>query len=265
MYAARLTSDTPGKFTALASYGGELLAFKEDSISIVSGTNPKHYYVSTITGIGCTAGRSVCVTPKGIIFLSRGGFYIWSGALPECISHKLNTRYTDATSGFDGKKYYASALREDGVYELVVFDTEKGIWHIEDNMEATGIFRHRDGLYIADKENLYRYDKDSSDCQWQFTLMRTNNGTLNKKGINEIYIYADISEGASFWIETRTGNNEFKRHTKFSKTGLNVYRSPVRLKKDESFTVRIAGLGRVIIHEVLIEYSEGGKQIMKEE
>ncbi|MGN0163950.1 MAG: hypothetical protein ACI4EA_10310, partial [Candidatus Ornithomonoglobus sp.] len=121
-YAARLTSDTPGAFTGIYEYGAELAAFKEDSITVIYGSNASNYSSYVIEGTGCMAGSTAAVTPSGIIFPSWHGFYRFSGGTPVCISSKLCTRYISAVSGFDGEKYYACAARRDGGRELLVYD-----------------------------------------------------------------------------------------------------------------------------------------------
>ena len=154
-YAARLVSDTPGKFTAICEYGSDLLAFKEDSISVVMGNNPLNYSIYTINDIGCIDGRSVAVTPYGVIFLSHSGFCCYGGSQPIKLSDKLDTRYISAVGGYGNDKYYASAKREDGVTELLVCNMKRGMWHIEDDTEAVGFFGFLGEGYLSGRLRPY--------------------------------------------------------------------------------------------------------------
>ena len=259
-YGARLVSDSAGTFTALASFNNELVAFKSDSITVVSGTGPKNYYTNVLDGVGCISGKSVSVTPQGIIFLGHKGFYIFDGSVPKLLSEKLNSRYTDAVSGFDGEVYYAAATRADGVKELLKYDLRRGLWHKEDGISAIGFFRFGADFFIADKNNIYALTDDKSDVDWSFTLRRTHEDMLESKGINEIWIRAYLKDGASFKVLTAVGGGEFKEHTAFSKQGLNICRCPVRLVMGEDYTIKLSGRGEAVIYELeMVSYSGGRK------
>ena len=258
-YGARLVSDTAGTFTALASFNNDLVAFKSDSITLVSGTGPKNYYTNVLDGVGCISGKSVAVTPQGIIFLGHKGFYIFDGSVPKLLSEKLNTRYTDAVSGFDGDIYYAAATRADGVRELLKYDLRRGLWHKEDDIAAVGYFRHGADFFIADARNIYVLSDDKSDVDWSFTLRRTNEDVLDSKGINEIWIRAMLKDGASFRVSTAVDGAEFNRHCVFTKQGLNIYRCPVRLIMGQSYTIKLEGRGDAVIYELETVCYGGGR------
>ncbi len=258
-YGVRIPSDTAGAFTALCSYNNELIAFKPDSLMVVAGTNPVNYNTYVISGIGCIAPKSVAVTPEGVLFLSYGGFYIYNGGVPQCISTKLNTLYTDAVAGFDGTSYYVSALRSDGVRELLVYNMRYGVWYKEDDIGAVGFFRFHSGFYIADGSGLYKmHSGDAGD--WSFTFMPCYDNTLDNKGINEIWIRAELSEGSEFRIETRSSDGEFSQHQTFDEAGLRNFRCPVRLKMSEDYQVRVSGHGKVVFYEFEIIKPDGGRR-----
>ena len=258
-YAARIPSDTPGNFTRICSYDNDIVAFKRDSITIISGTNATNYNSYVINGTGCISSESVAVTPSGVIFLSYKGFYIYDGGLLRCISTKLNKEYIKATGGYDGQSYYVSALTSDGEYEFLVYNLYYGMWHKRDDFQAIGFFRFLDGFYAADAESLYKMDA-RIPCDWSFTLMRSHENNLNNKGINEIWVRADLSENALFMIETAVGNSEFELHSAFGEPGLNIYRCPIRVRTGESYQVRISGSGKVVIYEIEIRKSDGGRR-----
>ena len=258
-FAARIPSDTPGIFTALCSYNNDLIAFKPDSITIVSGTSPTNYTSFVIEGIGCISPGSVAVTPEGVLFLGYNGFYVYNGSVPKCISTKVNTKYTSAVAGYDGDSYYASAVTENGECELLVYNMNYGMWHKRDDITAKGFFRFHNSFYIADETSVYKTDS-LIPGDWSFTLMPTHDNKFNSKGVNEIWVRAEVSEGAMFIVETAVDSGEFKTHTVFSEAGLKVYRCPVRLEMGEMYKVRISGTGKVVVYEVEIKKSDGGRR-----
>ena len=273
---ASLSSTCYGPFTGLAEYGLDLIAFKDDYTIIVSGDNPDSYVQTVIHGIGCIDKRSIQITPRGVIFLAYNGFYLYNGSqYPTRISNKLyDTRYVSALSGFDGDKYYASAEREDGETELLVYDTRYSLWTIEDStahndiladsaVVALGMFRFRGGFYIADytSSKLLKYDSSASEVfRWSATSVKTHNNTLDNKALTELWVRAECIDGGSFSVSVSVDGGEFKVLSAHSSPRMTVYRIPVRIENGSSFRYRIFGKGKVIIYEVELHTPSGGRQ-----
>ena len=258
-FGARIPSDTGGSFTSICSYNNDLVCFKNDSITVVSGTNPVNYNTNTINGIGCISPKSAVVTPSGIIFLSYNGFYLYNGSVPQMISAKLNTGYVSAVSGYDGISYYASALKDNGVRELLVYNMRYGLWHKHDDFSAVDFFRFKNEYFAADKLVLHKMNSATPNEWWaEFVCMHDNK--FDNKGINEIWIRAEIADGAKLWLETSTSGNEFVKHEVISKSGLHIFRCPIRLIMDTDYKIKICGQGDVVIYEIEVRKPEGGRR-----
>lgn len=252
--AARLNTLIPGKFTGICSYQSYVVAFKESHILIIYGSNAATYRLEAISGIGCIDPKSIAVTPNGVIFLSYKGFYIYSGSTPRLISDKLNMQYAAAAAGFDGNIYYVSALRADGVRELLAYDMRYGTWHIRDDFEALGMFRFKGRFYFADKRNIYT--ESASPDEWSFTLARTTDNTLDHKTVNEVWIYADVSEDADFTVYTDVSDSGWRQHTTFNDTGLKLFRCPIRALSGTNYRIRIDGHGKIVFYEIEVKESD---------
>lgn len=263
-YAARLTSENPGGFTAMCEYGSELVLFKEDSITVIYGDSVRNYGKLTINGIGCTDKRSVQVTPSGVIFLAYGGFYIYSGGVPVCISQKLNRTYTAAVCGFDGDIYYA-CVSEDGAKTILTYDMRYGIWHKQDSTDAYGFFRFRDGFYIADENSIYRMNSGACDCGWSFTSVNRCVDTTDNKAVNGLWICTDTAEGTELVAETSIDGGIWRRHGIVCEPGLRVYHCPVRAVMGKNFRYRISGKGEAVFYEIRIDYAGGGRRFKEYE
>lgn len=260
MYAVRLPSDTEGRFTGMCEYNDEVCAFKENSISIIYGSNASNYAQSVIRGIGCIDGDSIAVTLNGVIFLSDKGFYLYSGGVPVKISECLNTKYVSAYGGFDGEKYYASAVKESGETEFLVFDMRYGLWYKQDSFKMNGLFTFRGGVYISSEDGVFRMDGGDEIVEWSVTSVRTDDSTLDNKSVIELWLRADIEDGAYFTVYTSCGNGDFLEHATFSEPGLHVFRCPVRLVMSSSYRYKIAGKGNVVIYEAEFVKSGGGRR-----
>lgn len=259
-YAARLTSDTPGVFTAITSYNGEAIAFKEDSITIIYGSDASNYAATNIYGIGCIDGRSVATTYDGVIFLAYNGFYVYSGATPTCISSKLNKRYISAVAGFDGNIYYASAVTEDGNTELLTYDTRYGTWHIQDNLSASAFYKHLFDFYITSGDEIYKVNSGNEQVEWSFTGIRTHDNTLDNKAIIELWVRADVEDGAHYTVYTCSDDGEWYKHNTCNTVGLNVCRIPVRFISGNNYRYKIEGKGKVVFYEIEIKKAETGRR-----
>lgn len=260
MFSARINSDVYGKFTAIIPFDSKLLVFKSDSIMIIYGDSPSNYSVSYIYNIGCIDCRSIQVTPSGIIFLWFNGFYIYSGGTPSCISSKLNTKYISCTSGYDGNIYYACAVRLDGSRELLTYDLRYNAWHVQDDIDVSGFFRHRSDFYICDQNNIYLSDEQScNDVEWSFTSVLCHDNTLDKKSINEMWVRAELDEGSFFMIHTSIDGEEFIAHSVFNSPGLHVFRCPIRALSGDTYKYKISGRGKVVFYEIELHKSENGR------
>ena len=150
---------TDGAWTGMAVYSNHLICFKEDSICRIYGTAPSNYQVTNTEAFGVETGSpdSVITINDTVFYKSKIGIMAYSGGIPECISDKLAVKFKNVVAGTEKRKYYASIKTPNG-YELMVFDTEKGVWHKEDDM------RFRSCATIGDKLYFVNYLDDMLVC-----------------------------------------------------------------------------------------------------
>ena len=151
---------TDGIWTGVALYSNHLLFFKQDSICRVYGTAPSNYQVTNTEAFGVEQGsrQSVVTINDTVYYKSKIGIMAYSGGTPYCISEGLNVDFRDVVAGTEKRKYYASIHKKAGGYELMVFDTEKGVWHKEDDT------RFRSCATIDNKLYYVRYKDDLLTC-----------------------------------------------------------------------------------------------------
>ena len=95
-----------------------------------------------------------------LYYLSMDGVMAWDGSLPTKVSASLDetamSRVTRAAAGGLVGRYYLHT-ESPGGQRLLVYDTEKGLWHEED---ATGWAMCSTGrqLYLWDKEAIWAAD-----------------------------------------------------------------------------------------------------------
>jgi hypothetical protein len=143
---------TDGDWTGVALYSNHLIFFKENSMCRIYGTAPSNFQVSNTEVFGVEAGsrQSVITINDTVFYKSRIGIMAYSGGTPYCISDGLNTEFRDVVAGTEKRKYYASIHTADAGYELMVFDTEKGVWHKEDGTRFRSCATIGDTLYYIE-------------------------------------------------------------------------------------------------------------------
>ena len=159
-YAVTVGSDGP--FTGAATCMGYALFFKENTLHKLYGSRPSDFQLSSLRcrGVARNAARSLCVLNETLYYLSPDGVMAWDGSIPAKVSAALDagrlSNVKVAVGGALDGRYYLHIAREDRV-RLLVYDTERGLWHEEDvcscEMASTG-----GQLYLWDGSALWAAD-----------------------------------------------------------------------------------------------------------
>ena len=165
-YAVSVGSD--GAFTGAASCLSYILFFKENCIHKLYGSKPSDYQMSSVRcrGVAAKAAGSLCVIAETLYYLSPDGVMAWSGSLHAKVSGALDTgKLTAADWAMGGQldaRYYLYLHRRadgDGSGRLLVYDTEKGLWH-EESPAGTEMVSTGQQLYLWDGSALWAAGSD---------------------------------------------------------------------------------------------------------
>ena len=159
-YAVTVGSD--GAFTGAATCMGYALFFKENTLHKLYGSKPSDFQLTSLRcrGVARNAARSLCVLNETLYYLSPDGVMAWDGSIPAKVSAALDAgrlaNVKQAVGGALDGRYYLHVSRENEV-RLLVYDTERGLWHEEDvcsfEMASTG-----GQLYLWDGRALWAAD-----------------------------------------------------------------------------------------------------------
>ena len=130
---------TDGQFTGAITHMGYPLFFKENCVHKVYGNYPANFQIQTTACRGVQKGcdRSLAIVNETLFYKSRGAVCAYDGSLPTEVSYALgNEAYKGAVGGSHGNKYYISMKDASGNYNLFAFDTAKGMWHKEDDLQV---------------------------------------------------------------------------------------------------------------------------------
>ena len=141
-YAAARGSD--GAFTGAAACMGGVVFFKENCMERIYPAAGGGHQIVTVpcSGVRKGAERTVAVADGVVYYLGNDGVYAFDGSMPVCVSRALgDKRYTGGVAGGESGRYWLSAVDAAGETELLVYDTQKRLWHRQDDTAAVAFAR----------------------------------------------------------------------------------------------------------------------------
>lgn len=142
-YAVTVGSD--GGFTGATTCMGYALFFKENALHKLYGSRPADFRVVSVQcrGVAKGAAKSLCVIAEVLYYLSRDGVMAWDGSLPVKISGGLANDWLMNVRGavggvLDTRYYLHLKVPTQKEARLLVYDTERSLWHEEDTAGEEG-------------------------------------------------------------------------------------------------------------------------------
>ena len=123
-----------GPFTGCVMHAGHPIFFKCNCMVEVFGDSPANYSLvqTCLSGVAQGSGASLCSVGGSMLYLSDNGVMCCSGSHAKVISESLGVHLKNGVATTDGRRYYLSAVDDDGVRALYIYDTETEAWHKED-------------------------------------------------------------------------------------------------------------------------------------
>ena len=206
--------DSGGEFTAICSFNGSILAFKQNCIHKLYGSQPENYtlYTQSCTGVEPGGGKSLAVINGVLYYKGCDGFYAYSGGVPECISRNLTLEGKAVCSGTDGTNYYSLMSGREGTYILVYYP-DKGIWHRESVEGAYYIAGHMPDLFCAVGNSVVNLCSDSSKevFDWSFELS-FDEDTYRYKQYARILVKYRLAGDGYFTVTAEYDDNRHLSH-----------------------------------------------------
>lgn len=261
-YAVSVGSD--GTFTGAASCMGYVLFFKENCIHKLYGSKPSDYQLSSVRcrGVAANAAHSLCVLNETLYYLSPGGVMAWDGSLPSKVSGALDTgKLTGAAwcaAGSLDARYYLYLRRQgDSAGRLLVYDTERGLWHEE---SAVGYEMASTGrqLYLWDGRALWAADPDretegEAEAALQFEAASGDIGLTetDDKYISRITLRLDAQTHSVVTLAASYDGGPWETLRTAAATGdharLNL---PFEPRRHDTMRLKLSGTGQIALRSV---------------
>lgn len=293
-YMASLGAD--GEFTGGISYLGKPLFFRQNCIHTIYGSYPAQYQLQTTECRGVQRGchNSLVAINGTLYYKSLGGVSAYTGSLPMEIGSALGEegmRYTDAYGGVYRDKYYLGmydAKAKGDTTWLYVYDTEKGLWHKEDEYNGREFWycELEDRLYYfaptADTYNNPSFvqgkpygDKISYKVRYisgENCFDATDNASLDwfaetgvigcsspdKKYISRMSIRLSTKIGARVYVFAEyDSSGTWEQIGAITSPSLNTFTFPIRPKRCDHFRLRIMGTDEAKIYSISKTLEQG--------
>lgn len=219
-YAVTIGSE--GEFTGACTYNGEPYFFKEDLIICMYGTKPSNYQLSEsfYKGVEKGSAKSICYLNGYIYYKSRDGIVRFDGSTPVLISEELGEKeFETAVAGTSERKYYVSML-ENSVRKMFVYDSEKGMWHKENDINPNEFFNMRGSLFaVTDDNRIFRLTgrEKLEGANISDYMASEYNEIPESKSVDGLRIYG---RGIKWYAETGLIENNSIEHKYIQRLGM---------------------------------------------
>ena len=250
---------TYGDFTGIIKYNSNVILTKADLTYICYGNKPP-YRIQELCKSGCVNGNTIAEVDGYLYWLGRDGIYMFGGGTPRLIDDKLGIKLTDGVAcGYEHKYYICGNDGES--YKLYVYDTQRNLWHIEDERQYVSLTSKDGALYglTADGEIL-KFNAGNERVEWEFTTSDFDFGTEYTKNLAKIYVRMKLYSQAYVDLYVRTNRQEWYKFANFQADGTSVIQAKAKLKKCDYFTLRFVGCGKAEIMDVYADVTLGSQK-----
>lgn len=264
-YAVSLGSD--GQFTGAITHAGYPIFFKDTCMHKVYGNYPANYQVQTIACRGVQKGcsRSLAIVNEILYYKSQHAICAYDGSLPAEISYSLgDVQYCNAVAGAHGNKYYVSMQNTtSGEWDFLVYDTAKGMWHKEDNLQAAQLCSCRDELYCSLPDGkiitiLGGGEAYEENVAWMAQTGIINASLPDRKYLQRISIRMVLEPGSNVsMLAEYDSSGVWESIGEMVGSSLRSFTFPVRPRRCDHLRLRIDGTGKARIFAITKTISGG--------
>jgi hypothetical protein len=201
-----------------------------------------------------------------LYYKSQTGICAYSGALPAEISSVLGEKsYSNAVACSHKGKYYISMKdASSGKYVMFVCDTEKGMWHKEDELQVKTFCPMDDEIYYIDKDGtdiktiFGKGTKDDKPISWMAESGVIGFSSPDKKYISRLSLRLSIEIGAKVSISIQyDSSGVWEKVCAMTGHTLRTFTLPIRPKRCDHFKLLIEGEGNAKIYSITKTTEEG--------
>ncbi len=251
--------ESDGSFTAITAYNGNIMAFKEDCIHKVYGSEPAEYKLSRINCPGVKKGcRDTVAVAGGILFyMSKGGIYAHNGSSFKLISDATDLKECETVTASGDERYYRLVAKKGEETFIFVYDTRYGLWNkILSENDIHFLVQTDDGLIaITEKEKLKVNEGDYGN--WSFTLS-FGKKEFSSKHICSVFARYTLKENGNLRIQIRNKHDTYTIADASSAANNFPLRITIPVSCARDSELIFSGTGEFTLISLTVRYKETG-------
>ena len=256
-----------GQFTGAITHMGFPLFFKENCVHKVYGNYPANFQIQTTACRGVQKGceKSLAIVNETLFYKARNAICAYDGSLPTEVSYALgNEAYKEAVGGSHGNKYYISMKDVSGNYNLFAFDTAKGMWHKEDDLQVDQFCSCDDELYAVSDGKIITMlgtgTPSDDPVEWMAETGEIGLSSPDMKYISRLTLRMAMDIGSELRIYAQYDFSEEWEHlTTIQGTHLRSFSLPIRPKRCDHMKLRFEGIGMAKIYSIIKTIEQGSE------
>ena len=256
---------TDGVFTGAIHFKGNPHFFKENCVHKVYGNYPANFQIQTTDCRGVQKGceKSLAIVNETLFYKARNSVCAFDGSLPVEVSYALgNEAYSDAVGGSHGNKYYTSMMDNLGAYNLFVYDTAKGMWHKEDDLQVDYFCSCRGEMYAISNGQIITIlgtgAKGTAPVEWMVQTGEIGISSPDMKYISKLSLRMAMDVGADISIYAQYDfSDAWESVCTLRSDNLRSFSIPIRPKRCDHMRLRIEGVGMVKIYSITKTIEQG--------
>ena len=210
-------------FTALTSFGNQLIALKKTRVWRVYGTNPGEYVFSEQFGGGTQYARTLAVDGTRMLMLGRGGLVQYNGEkvapyyqeYAAGVFRRMNRGAMEQAVGCLYRDTYSCALPLDGsatCNAVLMFNTQERTWLLREGVSVESFLPTQDTLYFTSSETpgrVWKWREDSWEdghadkMRWASTWQDFGRKNMLKGGFT-VYLTVECREPVELTVGIET-------------------------------------------------------------
>ena len=278
-HAVTLQSDTEGDFTALTSWQGYMVFFKEDRICKLLGSRSDSFTLQDRQGAGVSEAlaATLCEVGDALYYATAGGVRRYRGQESEWVCSFGGATATGGCGGTDGRAYYL-AVTVGGEAKLSLYLPEEGTWYPEDDLAVGAMLcrggrvwmQNSAGVILTSSsdgrppETTYTEESLWGNTRASATMAANRPDRIGKlrptgvwiratgRGVGSLRVYAAYADGAAAVDATREAEILLGEFTAPMTDRLLTV--PVWAGACDAVTIRLEMTGDWVIHDVIRRY-----------
>ena len=251
---------TDGDFTGAITYLGYPTFFKENCVHKVYGNMPSAYQVQTTQCRGVQKGseKSLAILNEVLYYKSLTDICAYDGSLPTGISEQLGgVAYKNACAGTGNGRYMVSMQDMQNAWHLFTYDSQRGIWHREDDTHAIQFTAQGQELYYIDAtKNAIMTAFGTEGTPEDAVAWRAESGMIgyempDRKYVSRFNLRMKLEKGASVNLALEYDSSGiWEDQGTIAGKGMNAFVFPVIPRRCDHFRVKLSGKGGVRIYSI---------------